>query len=99
VGGHVRVNGRTAKPSTPVHVGDRVEAYAHERQRDLEVTKVITKRVGAPLAAECIVDHSPPPPPKEEWVPPLFSRDPATGRPTKRERRQFDAFRARGDDA
>ena len=94
-GGHVTVNGRPAKPASPVRIGDRVEAYAGERQRVLEVLRLIDKRVSAPLAAECLVDHSPPPPPREAYVRPLFSRDPGTGRPTKRDRRQLDRFRQR----
>jgi ribosome-associated heat shock protein Hsp15 len=94
-GGHVTVNGRSAKPASPVRIGDRVEAYAGERQRVLEVLRLIDKRVSAPLAAECLVDHSPPPPPREAYVRPLFSRDPGTGRPTKRDRRQLDRFRHR----
>jgi ribosome-associated heat shock protein Hsp15 len=93
-GGHVRVNGTPAKPATPVRVGDTVEARAHRRQRVLEVTRVIDKRVGAPVAAECVIDRSPPPPPREQ-VPPVFARDRGAGRPTKRERRRLDRFRAR----
>ena len=94
-GGHVRVNGRPAKPSTTVAVGDRVEAWAGERERVLEVVRIIEKRVGAAVAAECVVDHSPPPPPREEYVAPLFRRDPGTGRPTKRDKRALDRFRGR----
>ena len=93
-GGHVRVNGVAAKPATPVRVGDRVEAHLHGRQRVLEVVRVVDKRVGAPVAAECLVDHSPPPPPKDEF-PPVFPRMPGTGRPTKRDRRRLDRFRSR----
>ena len=94
-GGQVTVNGRSAKPASPVRVGDRVEAHAHGRDRVLEVTKVIETRVGAPLAAECYVDHSPPPPPAAEraWIP---RRERGAGRPTKRERRQLDRLRGRG---
>ena len=94
-GGHVTVNGRSAKPASPVRIGDRVEAYAGERHRVLEVVRLIDKRVSAPIAAECLVDHSPPPPPREAYVRPLFSRDPGQGRPTKRDRRQLDRFRQR----
>jgi ribosome-associated heat shock protein Hsp15 len=61
-GGHVRLNGRLAKPATPIGVGDRVEARLHERDRVVEVTRVIVARVGAPIAAECYIDHSPPAP-------------------------------------
>jgi ribosome-associated heat shock protein Hsp15 len=93
-GGHVRVNGVPAKPATTVRAGDRVEATAHGRHRVLEVARVIDKRVGAPVAAECLVDHSPPPPPKDA-VAPVFARDRGSGRPTKRDRRQLDRFRSR----
>ena len=59
------------------------------------VLRVIAKRVGPPVAAECLVDHSPPPPPREELVP-VFRRDPGAGRPTKRDRRRLDQLRGRG---
>ena len=90
----MRVNGNPAKPAASVRVGDRVEARAHGRERVFEVVRVIDRRVGAPIAAECIVDHSPPPPPRD-LTQPAFARDPATGRPTKKERRQLDRFRSR----
>jgi ribosome-associated heat shock protein Hsp15 len=93
-GGHVRVNGAPAKPASPVRVGDRVEAQVHDRARVLEVVQVLDRRVGPALAAEAVVDHSPPAPPRELAVP-TFLRDPATGRPTKRDRRQLDRFRSR----
>ncbi|HEY3240840.1 MAG TPA: RNA-binding S4 domain-containing protein [Acidimicrobiia bacterium] len=92
--GHVKVNGASAKPATPVRVGDRVEARLHHRDRVLEVVRLIDKRVGAPVAAECLVDHSPPPPPKDETFP-FFAREPGAGRPTKRDRRRLDRFRTR----
>jgi ribosome-associated heat shock protein Hsp15 len=91
-GGHVKVNGATAKPATTVKVGDRVAANAHGRDRVFEVVEVIDKRVSAPLAAQAIVDHSPPAP-EREYVAPAFVRDAATGRPTKRDRRQLDRVR------
>lgn len=93
-GAHVRVNGSAVKPATPVRVGDRVEARVHGRERVLEVVQVLDKRVSAATAAESVVDHSPPPPPPET-VAPTFARDPATGRPTKRDRRQLDRLRSR----
>ena len=87
-GGHVRVNRATAKASTPVKVGDRVEAYV-DRTRILEVAEVIDKRVGAKVAATCLVDHSPPVPVVRR-LPRVFVRERGTGRPTKRERRALD---------
>jgi ribosome-associated heat shock protein Hsp15 len=94
-GGHVKVNGAPAKPATPVRAGDRVEATVHDRHRTLEVTRVIDKRVGASLAADCLVDHSPPVPTAAERHAAVFTRDAGTGRPTKRDRRQLDRFRTR----
>ncbi len=91
-GGHVRVNGTSAKPSTLVRVGDRVEVRLHGRDRILEVVRLIEKRVSAPLAAECVIDSSPPPPSRPEAAP-TFERDRGAGRPTKRERRELDRLR------
>jgi len=94
-GGHVRVNGRTAKPATPVRVGDRVEAKVGQRRRILEVTRVIDARAGASIAAACLVDHSPPEPTRAT-VPPVPTREPGSGRPTKKDRRRLDRSRGRG---
>lgn len=94
-GGHVKVNGRTAKPATVVRPGDRVEAFAGGRERILEVVRVIEKRVSAAVAAECIVDHSPAPPPRTEAPADLFVRDRGAGRPTKRDRREIERLRGR----
>ena len=41
----------------------QVAARVGDRQRIVEVVLLIDKRVAAPVAAECLVDHSPPPPP------------------------------------
>jgi len=92
--GHVKVNGVGAKPSTMVRPGDSVTARIGQRERVLEVVRAIDKRVGAPIAAECTVDHSPPPPPRE-IMPRVLVRDPSAGRPTKRDRRQIDRLRGR----
>ncbi len=92
--GHVAVNRGVTKPSTPVRVGDVVTIRLEGRDRILEVARVIENRVGAPVAAECIVDHSPPPPNRETVAHGLV-RDPAAGRPTKRDRRQIDRLRRR----
>jgi ribosome-associated heat shock protein Hsp15 len=92
--GHVKVNGTTAKPSTTLRIGDRVEARIYQRERVLEVTGLIAKRVGAPLAADHYIDFSPPPPPRVDATP-VFQRDKGAGRPTKRDRRQLDRLRGR----
>lgn len=93
-GGQVHVEGKRAKPSQAVRVGDRVEATTPGGPRVVVVTRLLSKRVGAAVARECYDDHSPPPPPREERLA-MPRRDPGAGRPTKRERRQMDRFRGR----
>lgn len=90
--GHVKLNGVAIKPSSAVVVGDRVRVWVDHRLYDVEVTRLISKRVGAPIARECYVDHSPPPPPKE-IVASQPRRDRGAGRPTKKERREIDRLR------
>ena len=92
--GHVRVNGERAKPAQPVRVGDEVRLRTTDLERTVTVVRLIVKRVGAPLAAECLVDLTPPPPPREE-TPITVLRDRGAGRPTKRERRDLDRLRGR----
>jgi len=87
--GHVRVNGVRVKPAHSVRAGDEVRLRQDGRERIVVVMRVIAKRAGAPVAAECYIDHSPPPPPREETVT-VAARDRGTGRPTKRERRSID---------
>lgn len=92
--GHVRVNGDRAKPATPVHVGDEVRYRGDGPERIVDVARIIEKRVGAAVAAECFVDRTPPPPPREH-VALAAQRDRGAGRPTKRERREIDRLRGR----
>ncbi len=95
-GGHVLVNGLPAKPSTKVRAGDRVEARLVDRERVVEVVRAIESRVGAPVAATCYVDHSPPPTVTE--VRPGIMAVRGEGRPSKRLRRELERLRrAAGD--
>lgn len=94
-GGHVAINGKGAKPSTPVAVGDRVEAYLAKRDRVVVVTRVLVKRVGAAIAVECYEDHSPPVPERAPADVGFAVRDRGAGRPTKRDRRKIDRLRGR----
>jgi ribosome-associated heat shock protein Hsp15 len=93
-GGHVRVNGVRVKPAHAVRVGDEVRLRQDGSERIVVVTRIITKRVSAPMAAECYIDNSPPPPPREETTP-VAVRDRGTGRPTKRERRSIEKLLGR----
>ena len=92
--GHVRVNGIRVKPAHAVRAGDEVRLHYEGRDRVVVVQRVITKRAGASVAAECYIDNSPPPPPREEAVA-VAARDPGAGRPTKRERRSMAKFLGR----
>lgn len=92
--GHVKLNGVAVKPAQQVVPGDRVRVWVNHRELQLEVTATVRKRVGAPVARTCYVDHSPPPPPKEIMAS-LPRRDRGAGRPTKRERRELDRLRGR----
>src|SRR5665647_2542802 len=91
--GHVRVNGDRAKAAQPVHIGDEIRVRTAGFDRILVVSKIVSKRVGGAVAAECFVDKTPPPPPREE-VALVPMRDRGAGRPTKRERRDIDRLRA-----
>jgi ribosome-associated heat shock protein Hsp15 len=88
-GGHVRVNGVRVKPAHVIRVGDEVRLWHEGRERIVVVSRIIARRVGAAVAAECYVDKSPPPPPREETVT-VAVRARGAGRPTKRERRSID---------
>jgi ribosome-associated heat shock protein Hsp15 len=92
--GHVKVNGVRVKPAQAIRAGDEVRLRQDGHERVVQVVRVITKRVGAPVAAECYIDNSPPPPPREE-VTAVAVRDRGAGRPTKRERRSIDKLLGR----
>ena len=55
--GHVRIDGEPVKAATPVVVGNRVRVRQDGRERILEVTGLIAKRVGAPVARQQYVDR------------------------------------------
>ncbi|WP_018178664.1 RNA-binding S4 domain-containing protein [Jongsikchunia kroppenstedtii] len=104
--GHVRVNGVTAKPAQSLVEGDEVRVrmpvaprssaargnVAVPNERIVEVVRLVSKRVGAPIAVGCYLDKTPKPPPKE-FVPVVAVRDRGAGRPTKRDRRALDRLR------
>jgi ribosome-associated heat shock protein Hsp15 len=90
IGGVVKVNGDSVKPSHPVRVGDEVRAEAPRGLVVWVVRALAEKRLSAALAAELYEDRSPPPPPREEV---LAQRERGTGRPTKADRRALDRLR------
>lgn len=90
------MNGAPAKPAQPVRPGDEVRIRSSGIERIVIVERIVTKRVGAPIAAQCLIDRSPPPPPRE-IVASMPRRDRGAGRPTKRERRETDRLMGRDE--
>ncbi|MDF2444379.1 MAG: ribosome-associated heat shock protein Hsp15 [Subtercola sp.] len=92
--GHVRLNGEKVKAAQALRIGDEVRIRSDGFDRIVVVSRLVVKRVGAVVAAECFVDRTPPPPPRET-VALVAMRDRGAGRPTKRERREVDRLRGR----
>ena len=89
------MNGERVKAAQPVRIGDEVRLRNTDLERTVRVARLVAKRVGAAVAAECLVDLTPPPPPRAE-VAATIQRDRGAGRPTKRERRDLEKLRGRG---
>jgi ribosome-associated heat shock protein Hsp15 len=92
--GHVRINGERVKAAQSVRVGDEIRMRGDGLERIVQVKRLVVKRVGAVVAAECLNDLTPPPPPKEQ-VAVIAQRDRGAGRPTKRDRRELDKLLGR----
>ncbi len=88
-GGRVKVNAQACKPAHEVKAGEVITASSGEMLRTVRAIGAPTSRVGAKLVAQYLEDLTPPPPPKEEQA---ARRERGAGRPTKRERRQLEAF-------
>lgn len=84
------------KPAHQVKPGDEVRVRVSGLERIVIVERIITKRVGAAIAAQCLIDKSPPPP-APEIMAAVPRRDRGSGRPTKRERRETDRLLGRDD--
>jgi len=95
-GGKVEVNGNTGTPHKQVKVGDRIRATTVTGPRELVVRALGLRRLSAPDARELYQDLTPPPPPeateRRRFAPPEI-RDPGSGRPTKRDRREMQRLR------
>lgn len=76
-----------------VSPGDEVRARVGDTTRIVQVARIIQKRVGAADAVTCYLDRTPPPSPSVAV--PVAVRDRGAGRPTKRDRRLLDQWRAR----
>jgi ribosome-associated heat shock protein Hsp15 len=85
-GGKVTVNGVGAKPHKLIRPGDELVLTTGNGKRILKVVGLAERRGPASVARTLYEDLSPPPPPRDPTMP---RRDPGSGRPSKRERRQL----------
>ena len=94
--GKARVNrSRVTKASRSVRAGDVITLAIHSQVRVLKVVACGVRRGPAAEARLLYEDLSPPPAPREKSSrPPLppAQREKGAGRPTKRDRRQMDAW-------
>lgn len=92
--GHVKINGKSAKASSPVRLGDQVVVRIGGFDHILQVKQLLERRVSYPVARLAYEDLTPQRLPKLS-LPALPRRDAGSGRPTKKERRQLDRLRGR----
>lgn len=91
-GGHVRVNGtRAGKPAQTVVPGDVLTFVQGRQVRVVRIAALGTRRGPAPEAQALYEDLTPPDDRAEPEGPRVGPR------PTKRDRRQMEAFRDEGD--
>lgn len=93
--GHVSIAAISVKPSRSVHIGEIIKVRKSPITRTFKVLDLAEKRMAANLTPQFFEDITTP----EEleiiemqknmrWI----TRDPGTGRPTKKERRDLDDF-------
>ncbi len=91
--GAVRVNSeRTERSDLRVGPGDVLTMNVHSRLLVWRILDSGTRRGPAPEAALLYEDLSPPPLPREASPPPHAHREPGSGRPTKKERRETNSL-------
>ncbi len=92
--GDVRVNSeRTDRSDHKVGAGDVLTMTVHSRLLVWRILDPGTRRGPATEAATLYADLSPPPLPRAEAAPAHAARDPGSGRPTKKQRRDLDRLR------
>lgn len=93
--GKIKVDGNSVKPAKNLVINEMVSFSIGPVKKVWKATRLIDKRVSAPLAQACYEDLSPPPPVALDGS--AFTafphRDRGEGRPTKKERRKIDRQR------
>ncbi len=96
--GKVKLEGEKVKPSQSIEVGEVLEVKKNGFDYIFKVDKIIQKRVGAPIAQECYENLT-----SEDELNKYKDwyigkgqterREKGAGRPTKKERRELEAFK------
>lgn len=97
--GKVKLDQVAVKPSHTVKIGETYTLLMPQQvKKIIEVTAILEKRQSYEIAKQHYIDHSLPVE-KKDYIPSSFfkvniKRDKGTGRPTKKDRRDMDDFRA-----
>lgn len=96
--GQVKQGSDKLKASSKIQAGDKLTVRINHINREIEIIKLIEKRVGAAIAQECYTDHTPPEALvvnkiKSAFLLPNAYREKGAGRPTKKDRRDIDNFK------
>ncbi|MEI7490320.1 MAG: RNA-binding S4 domain-containing protein [Bacteroidota bacterium] len=94
--GKIRIDGHIVKPSREVKTGDEISISQQAITKNVKVLGILDNRVGAPLVPDYMKDLTP----EEEYARVKMMRqlnfefrDPGTGRPTKRHRREIEVLK------
>lgn len=97
--GKITLDEQVLKPSHSVVIGDQLTVKKNGIFYSLEVVQLIEKRVAAPIAQTCYIDHTPESELRkfDDWYLARSGRgefrEKGLGRPTKRDRREIERLK------
>jgi len=93
--GHVKIAGRSVKPSRDVQAGEVITAAIGRVLRTVKVLALLEQRVAAKRVSEFLEDLTPPEEyarAREDFRQTMLQFPGGFGRPTKKQRRQLEKF-------
>lgn len=93
--GHIQIQGVAVKPSRTIRIGDEIQVRRHPIWATYRVLALTENRLGAKLVPEFMLDITPPDQLELlelSKIAAQMGRARGTGRPTKKERRELEAF-------
>ena len=93
--GHVKIGGKSVKPSRDVRAGEEITVFAGRVLRTVKVLALLDQRRGAKLVSQFLEDLTPPEEyarAREEALEARVHFPTGFGRPTKKQRRQMERF-------